>query len=162
MKSYEKYISKEDVQKIHETSLKVLAEVGVIFEHPEIIELFKSHGARVDGNTVYMDEKLVMDALSTAPASFTVENSKGNHTFGGGARVLMPAVGSIYRLESGKIHKMTNDETVDLFKISDTSDVIDCNYFNVFLEDKQLSMEERIYSQMCIRDREVPQETNDH
>ena len=41
MKSYEKYISKEDVQKIHETSLKVLAEVGVIFEHPEIIELFK-------------------------------------------------------------------------------------------------------------------------
>ena len=150
MKSYEKYISKEDVQKIHETSLKVLAEVGVIFEHPEIIELFKSHGARVDGNTVYMDEKLVMDALSTAPASFTVENSKGNHTFGGGARVLMPAVGSIYRLESGKIHKMTNDETVDLFKISDTSDVIDCNYFNVFLEDKQLSMEERIYSPVAM------------
>ena len=113
MKAYEKYISKEDIQKIHETSLKVLSEVGVIFEHPEVVELFKKHGARVDGNTVYMDEKFVMDALSTIPSSFTVENSKGNHTFGGGSRVLMPAVGSIYLLEDGKIHKMTNDDTVN-------------------------------------------------
>lgn len=150
MKAYEKYISKEDIQKIHETSLKVLSEVGVIFEHPEVVELFKKHGARVDGNTVYMDEKFVMDALSTIPSSFTVENSKGNHTFGGGSRVLMPAVGSIYLLEDGKIHKMTNDDTVNLFKISDTSDVIDCNYFNVFLEDKQLTMEERIYSPVAM------------
>lgn len=150
MKSYEKYISKADVQKIHENTLKILAEVGVNFEHPDILELFKSHGAKVDGTTVYMDEKMVMDALSTIPSSFTVENSKGNHKFGAGERTLMPAVGSIYVLEDGKIHKMTNDEAVTLFKISDTSDVTDAAYFNIFLEDKELTLDERVYSPVAM------------
>ncbi|MEG0496069.1 MAG: trimethylamine methyltransferase family protein [Eubacterium sp.] len=150
MKSYEKYVSKDEVQKIHEESLKVLANVGINFEHPEILDIFKKHGAKVNGTTVYMDEKMVMDAISTIPSSFTVENSKGNFTFGNGSRILMPAVGNIYLLEDGKIHKMTNDDTVNLFKISDTSDVIDCNYFNVFLDDKSLSMDERIYSPIAM------------
>lgn len=150
MELYEHYISKADIQKIHETSLKILADVGVNFENEEVLEIFKQHGARVDATTVFMDEKMVMAALSTIPPSFTVENSKGNHTFGGGSLVLMPAVGSIYRLEDGQIHKMTNDETVDLFKLSDTSDVIDANYFNIFLDDKKLSLDERVYSPVAM------------
>lgn len=34
MKAYENYVSKSDIQAIHEESLKILAEVGVKFEHP--------------------------------------------------------------------------------------------------------------------------------
>ena len=46
MKPYEKYVSKEAIQIIHEESLRILNEVGVKFEHPEILEIFKNHGAR--------------------------------------------------------------------------------------------------------------------
>ncbi|MGV8906297.1 MAG: trimethylamine methyltransferase family protein [Acetobacterium sp.] len=150
MKAYEKYVSKSDIQAIHDESLKILALVGVKFEHPEILDVFKTHGARVEGNIVFLNEKLIMAAISSIPASFTIENSKGNHTLGGGSLILMPGIGNIFRLEDGHLHKMTNDDAVDQFKLSDTSDVIDCNYFNIFLEDKALSLNERIFSPIAM------------
>ncbi|MGL4606590.1 MAG: trimethylamine methyltransferase family protein [Eubacteriaceae bacterium] len=150
MKAYEKYVSKSDIQTIHEASLKILAEVGVKFEHPEILELFKKHGARIEDSVVFLEEKMIMDAISTIPETFTIENSKGNHTLGGGSLVLMPGVGNIFRLENGHLHKMTNDDAVEQFKLSDTSDVINCNYFNVFLEEKGMTLEERIFSPIAM------------
>ena len=63
MQNYEKYISKKDVQKIHEYSLKILKEVGVKFEHPEALELFKLNGARVESDIDYIEEKMVEAAL---------------------------------------------------------------------------------------------------
>ena len=41
MKPYERFISKEDIQTIHEESIKILSEIGVKFEHETAIELFK-------------------------------------------------------------------------------------------------------------------------
>lgn len=150
MKAYEKYVSKTDIQNIHEESLKILAEVGVKFEHPEILEVFKKHGAGIEGNIVFLDEQMIMEAISTIPETFTVENSKGNHTLGGGSLVLMPGVGNIFRLEDGHLHKMTNDDAVEQFKLSDTSDVINCNYFNVFLDEKGMTLDERIFSPIAM------------
>jgi Trimethylamine:corrinoid methyltransferase len=150
MKPYEKYVSKSDLQVIHEESLRILSEVGIKFEHPEILDIFKSHGARIDGNTVFLDEKMIMAAISTIPETFTIENSKGNHTLGGGSLILMPGIGNIFRLEQGHLHKMTNDDTVDQFKLSDTSDVINCNYFNIFLDDKSLTQDERVFSPIAM------------
>lgn len=150
MKAYEKYVSKTDIQNIHEESLKILAEVGVKFEHPEILEVFKKHGAGIEGNIVFLDEQMIMAAISTIPETFTVENSKGNHTLGGGSLVLMPGVGNIFRLEDGHLHKMTNNDAVEQFKLSDTSDVINCNYFNVFLDEKGMTLDERIFSPIAM------------
>lgn len=150
MKAYENYVSKSDVQAIHEESLKILAEVGVKFEHPEILEVFRAHGARIEDSVVFLDEKTIMNAISTIPETFTIENSKGNHTLGGGSLILMPGVGNIFRLEDGHLHKMTNDDAVEQFKLSDTSDVIDCNYFNIFLDDKKLTLNERVFSPIAM------------
>lgn len=150
MKAYEKYVSKSDIQTIHEESLKILAEVGVKFEHPEILEVFKAHGARIEESVVFLDEKMIMEAISTIPETFTIENSKGNHTLGGGSLILMPGVGNIFRLEDGHLHKMTNDDAVEQFKLSDTSDVINCNYFNIFLDDKELTLNERVFSPIAM------------
>ncbi|WKY45173.1 trimethylamine methyltransferase family protein [Eubacteriaceae bacterium ES2] len=150
MKAYEKYIKQSDIQAIHEASLKILKEVGLKFEHPEILEVFSKHGAKVEGNIVYLEEQLIMKAIETIPETFNIENSKGNHTLGHGSLKLMPGVGSIYRSVDGHLRKMTNEDTVELFKISDTSDVIDCNYFNIFLDDKELSMDEKVFSPIAM------------
>jgi trimethylamine--corrinoid protein Co-methyltransferase len=150
MKAYEKYIKQSDIQAIHEASLKIMKEVGIRFEHPEILEVFSKQGVKVEGNIVYLEEQFIMETIKTIPETFTVENSKGNHTLGQGSLKLMPGVGSIYRSEDGHLRKMTNDDTVELFKLSDTSDVIDCNYFNIFLDDKELSMDEKVFSPIAM------------
>lgn len=47
MKPYERFISKKDIQTIHEESIKILSEIGVKFEHETAIELFKSMAQRL-------------------------------------------------------------------------------------------------------------------
>ena len=56
MKSYEKYISKQAVEKIHEQTLRILDEVGVKFENQEAVEVFKKHGVRVENDTVFFHQ----------------------------------------------------------------------------------------------------------
>ena len=40
-------ISKADFNKIHDASLKILKETGVVFNHEHAIEIFKRQGAKV-------------------------------------------------------------------------------------------------------------------
>ena len=44
-------ISNADMDWIHEASLKILQETGVVFNSAEALSIFKNHGARVDGKT---------------------------------------------------------------------------------------------------------------
>lgn len=67
---HEKFMSPNDIQMIHEYTLKVLGEIGIIFESERALEVFKQHGARVDGETVYISEQLLHEALKTAPSEF--------------------------------------------------------------------------------------------
>ena len=67
---HEKFMSPNDIQMIHEYTLKVLDEIGIIFESERALEVFKQHGARVDGETVYISEQLLHEALKTAPSEF--------------------------------------------------------------------------------------------
>ena len=52
MKSYEKFISKEEIKKIHENSLKVLEDVGVMIENERARKIFKDAGASIEDTLV--------------------------------------------------------------------------------------------------------------
>lgn len=56
-------VSKPDLGRLHETSLKVLAETGVVFHSEEALEIFKRHGIKINGKTVYFSKKEVEDAI---------------------------------------------------------------------------------------------------
>ncbi len=43
-----------DAPKIHEAALAVLKEVGVVFYSQEAMDIFRRHGAKIDGNYVYI------------------------------------------------------------------------------------------------------------
>ena len=81
MKPYEKYIKKEDVEKIHKISMDILENVGVKFEDEYILDVFKEHGARIDGDIVYINQKIFEAAMQTVPSEFTIRSGKGDvHT----------------------------------------------------------------------------------
>ena len=64
------FAEKEELDQIHEATLDVLKNVGVNFHEKEALDIFKAHGARVDGNTVFIEADMVTKALSTAPSKF--------------------------------------------------------------------------------------------
>ena len=55
--------SKEEMGKIHTSSMQILKEMGVIFQAAEALTIFKNHGFKIDGQTVFFDEEQVMNAL---------------------------------------------------------------------------------------------------
>lgn len=142
MKAYERYISKEDIEKIHEHTLTLLQEVGVKFEHDETLELFKKHGAKVEGDLVFIDEKMLMDALATVPSTFTIYSSKGNTSIGNNSYVKMPVSGSAYIKDGERIRAFTNTDIINWFKLSDTSNVLDCVMTNPCFVSKDFSRDE--------------------
>jgi trimethylamine--corrinoid protein Co-methyltransferase len=62
-----KFISDQDMQRIHEASLYLLENKGIVFKSPEALALLKEHGARVDGEIAYLPKALVEDCLAKVP-----------------------------------------------------------------------------------------------
>ena len=45
-------IKQTDLETIHEKTLYLLEHMGVDFEHPELLELYRKQGIRTEGNRV--------------------------------------------------------------------------------------------------------------
>ena len=70
MQSRLNVISKPDMQWIHEASLKILAETGIVFHNEEALTICRNHGAKVSDKTVCFPKKLVRQVLESAPNTF--------------------------------------------------------------------------------------------
>ena len=75
-----KTISAEDMEWIHHSSLKILEETGVVFHNEEALAIFKKHGARVAGKTVYLPKKMVTRALETSPETYRWRARNDSHS----------------------------------------------------------------------------------
>lgn len=83
------------IQRIHDQSMRILRELGIDMYDDEVRSIFKQHGAKVVGDTVFLDEALVMKYLQFAPSEFTqlARNPDNNITIGGKRAVFAPVYG---------------------------------------------------------------------
>jgi len=67
-------LAADDVARIHEASLDVLASVGVMFHSQRALDVLEAHGATVDRETTVarIPEATIDEALQTLPAHFTL------------------------------------------------------------------------------------------
>jgi trimethylamine---corrinoid protein Co-methyltransferase len=75
-------VSPYDAEQIHDTSLRLLADPGVRFEHDDICELLLGAGAEpgTDAQTVRLPHELVSDALDRAPSEvFLADRNTGGY-----------------------------------------------------------------------------------
>ncbi|MBS1250502.1 MAG: Glycine betaine methyltransferase [Chloroflexi bacterium] len=115
------FLSPSDFQALHNTSMKLLANEGIRFPEEEAIEIFKKHGAKIDGQTVYLTEEQVMEAIKTVPTQFTIQarNPEKSITIGDGVPIFAPGYGAPFLIDSetGK-HAPTMDDYVNLAKLA--------------------------------------------
>jgi len=62
--------SDDELYEIHLATLEVLEKTGVFVEDQEALDIFKQHGVKVNGETVYFPGKMVESALEQCPATF--------------------------------------------------------------------------------------------
>ncbi len=95
------FLSPSDVQAIHETSMKLLGEIGILFPEENALETFKKHGFKVEGQKVYFNEEQVMGAIKNVPSQFILHarNPDRNVTIGGGSPVFAPGYGAPFLVD---------------------------------------------------------------
>lgn len=77
-----KPLSNQDIKAIHEATLKVFAEIGIRVNNPEVINLYKSAGAKWDEqeNLLFLEPEIVTDLIGKAPAKIKLYGQKQEHT----------------------------------------------------------------------------------
>ena len=65
-------IGDDEVETIHAKSLLLLEEIGMDVLNPEARDLYRSAGARVEGERVRIGREIITEALTSAPAEFTM------------------------------------------------------------------------------------------
>jgi trimethylamine--corrinoid protein Co-methyltransferase len=75
----------DKLDKIHETALKILQEIGINLLHPEVLDIVKQKGVKVSGKRAFFESKQVMHWVRKAPHKFTLyaRNPKYNAVIGG-------------------------------------------------------------------------------
>lgn len=67
-----KVISKEDVESIHQATLRVLDEVGIRLSHPKVKKMLLEAGARVLNDRVVLPPELVENALASCAKTVSI------------------------------------------------------------------------------------------
>ena len=119
---YREFLSADDIETIHHTSMRVMEHVGVKFPHEDVLELFERHGFRTDAEKVFFEEQQVMDALATVPRPFTIHapNPDKSVVVGDGSPVFAPGYGAPFLVdyENGKVEP-TMEDYEDLVRLAD-------------------------------------------
>jgi len=66
--------SNQQLEDVHEASLKVLDEIGVVVQHEGALNLLAKAGAAIDGNRVKVSKELAEWALAQSPSSIILYN----------------------------------------------------------------------------------------
>jgi trimethylamine--corrinoid protein Co-methyltransferase len=116
--------------KIHQASMALLQTTGIVINENEALSIFKQHGYKVEGKTVFPTEEQIRKALSTVPSKFTIRarNPQKNVTIGEDSYAFLPGYGAPFVMTSEGVQREATMEDYDSFcKLVHTSKYLDMN-----------------------------------
>lgn len=105
------YLPAQDIETIHETTMRVLEEFGIAFNHDAAVDILEQAGCEVDRDAipaplVKFSREFVMEKIAQAPSEFTIHarNPKNNIILGGNHMVMAPVYGppNVQDLDKGR------------------------------------------------------------
>lgn len=110
-------LTQEQVQMIHDESIKILAEVGMEFEYEPALEVFKKEGQKVEDRRVYFTREFIESKVKLAPAQFTLHarNPEHNLVCGGENIIYMPGYGAPFIHEVDGTRRSTTMQDYENF-----------------------------------------------
>lgn len=118
------FLSGDEIRRIHDTSIKVLEQVGVALNSPSVTKLLLESGCQLskDGLRVLIPEPTVKSALAKVPKSILLASRDGKHDMripsdrlycsNGGEGVV------VKDLVSGEAHTPTSEDVRKFFQLS--------------------------------------------
>ena len=63
-------LDEAQMDRLHETTVEILENTGVILESDRALDIFRENGANIEGNRVFIPRKMLEAAIESAPSSF--------------------------------------------------------------------------------------------
>lgn len=114
-------LTAEGLEKIHQTSMQILSEVGIAFYDEDAKRLCRENGLKVDEDIVYFDPEMVMEYIAKAPSQFTQisRHPQRSVSIGGNHMVFAPVYGPpfVYDIQNGR-HIATLEDFQNFVKLA--------------------------------------------
>ncbi len=123
-------IDRAMLDQIHNSSLKLLKEIGIRFPNKEALEIFKRCGFKIDGEMVFFQQQNIEKALKTVPEKFKLHarNEDKSFVIGDDSYRMAPGYGPPFIIEnSGEMRHSVLDDTKKFCKLVQTSKALDFN-----------------------------------
>jgi len=125
---YFELLDEKEIETIHENALRLLNEVGIIFNYDPAVEILKKAGCRVDGQKVFFEKALVEELRTLPPTEFTLygRRDETNVVFNQNALVMIPCYGAPFVLDLDKGRREgVKEDFVNFTKLTQESPHID-------------------------------------
>jgi trimethylamine--corrinoid protein Co-methyltransferase len=143
------FFSDEDAAFVHEQSLKVLAETGCIFDDEKSLDVFRRHGAKIEGSTAFFTKELIELGLSTVAGSFEIYRPDGSvYSMGNGSKTMCASGSSPYILENGEFRFSTMADYIRICKLIQSGNCLDMTHLNL-CDTYDIDRNERAYRMMA-------------
>src|SRR3954471_12965374 len=137
-------LSEEALATIDAGAERLATEIGVQFDHPRALELFRKAGQTVDGSTVRFDPGFLRAQAALAPTEFRMRarNPGRDLVIGGDHMIFGPAQGPPFVRIDGVRRDGTMDDLESLLKLTQLTDALDTAGRNI-LEPNDIPLDVR-------------------
>jgi trimethylamine--corrinoid protein Co-methyltransferase len=106
---------------------RIVSEIGVQFADPKIVDMFKDHGQKIDGETVFLDPEFVLEQVAKTPSEFDMQARNHDHDvhIGGDAMVFSSVYGPPFFRRGDERRDGTLTDFEDFAKLAQSFDVMD-------------------------------------
>ena len=128
-----KFLSDEDVKAMHEATLKILGEIGVIWTHQPSLEILQNAGCTMNGNRVCFPADLVMDSVAKANKRPCIRGRNGQVNELGGGNLYFHNLGGardVYDARTNTRHTATDEDGANAIRLLDA--LPNCNTVTPF------------------------------
>ena len=124
-----------DIAKIHQTAVQILAQTGIRLAHPEMRDRLAGRGCRIAGEKVYFPPELIARTLEDIPSSFEIfGRSIDRHITVGFDETHGVNTGifpNIYDFETGEIRRSTLEDVRTTTRLLDALDNVHAIYVSL-------------------------------
>jgi trimethylamine--corrinoid protein Co-methyltransferase len=127
-----KPLTGDEIERIHDASLKVFSEIGIKVKNREALDLFRDAGAHVDRATsiVKVEPEMVMELISRAPSTITLYGKTPEHTLDvGGTKAYAGSGGSALNVLDHRTGEKRRARLSDLRDIARVVEALDNIHF---------------------------------
>ena len=150
MKSNDRFVSSENLKKIHAYSLKILEEVGVCFESEEALAILEKNGCRIDGQLAFFPGELVERCIKLVPDHFVLHNKDQQVQIGQAEMARFPWGLAVYKNQDDEISLLSDADIIRMFKLADTSAVLTGHTnFNLY-ENENWTEDQKKFANMAV------------